>query len=312
MKRKIVFVFVGLSLVIFPIIISSPYLSHLAGLILITSLYAMAYNLLFGVLGYVSFGHAGFFGVGSYTVVFFLQGVSSDIFLSIAAGMIFSGVTGVIIGFFCLRNTKIYFAFLTLAFAQAIWAIAFKWISVTNGMSGISVPVGKVVFLPSFDLYNPRVYYYVILFVVVVCVFVLRRIVNSPFGYSLKAIHNNLERAQFVGIQVKEHVFVAIVISAIFSGAAGALQAPLVGRVTPDALYWTNTASALLMTILGGFRYFYGPVVGAFIWMILRELIVTYTIFWQLILGLILALVVLFLPGGILGFLHGKLHHPRS
>jgi len=307
MWRRSSLVIIGLILVGFPFFIPSSYVSYLATQILITALYAISYNLLFGYLGYISFGHAAFFGVGAYVATFILRGLSSSVLLSIVGGLIGGGITGFLIGIFCLRHTKLYFAMVTLAFAQIIWAVAYKWRAVTNSRAGLVVPTGKITFLPTINLFDSENFYYMALVIVIICLFLLWKIVNSPFGYTLRAIRDNGERAEFVGIQVKRHLLTAVVMSAMFSGVAGALSASLVGMVNPDCLYWTNTAAGLLMAILGGFRFFLGPAVGAFIWLGIKEVIITYTLYWQIVLGLILALVVIFLPGGVLGFISDKL-----
>ena len=213
-------------------------------------------------------------------------------------------------GFFCVRLTKIYFAMLTLAFAQIVWAICFKWNDVTGGEQGLSnVPypdLGWMAAIPG--LGRMRVgehYFYLTLVLVGVCFLILRRISESPFGRILTTIRENPERAEFIGIHVRRYELAAFVVAGVFAGLAGALFGIFNRGVFPDFGYWSKSAEVLIMVILGGMGQFWGPLVGAFTLTALNQQITSYTEFWPMVLGLILIVLLYAFPAGILGTLVG-------
>jgi branched-chain amino acid transport system permease protein len=186
---------------------------------------------------------------------------------------------------------------LTLAFSQIVWAIVFKWNSLTGGDNGIiGIP------FPAF-LDSPTRFYYFTLGVVVVSLFLMRKIVDSPFGRMLTTIRENPERTEFIGIHVKFFQLIAFILSGAFSAIAGALFAILNHSIFPDLLYWPQSAEVLIMSLLGGIYSFFGPFVGAALILYLRMIVTSYTQYWPLIMGTILALILFFFPGGIVGFL---------
>jgi branched-chain amino acid transport system permease protein len=273
--------------------------------ILIFSLFAVSLNLLLGYTGLVSFGQAAYFGIGAYTCALMMKKASVAFLLAFVTAGLFGAAAALIIGFFCVRLTKIYFAMLTLAFSQIVWAIVFKWNSLTGGDSGfIGIPFPQ-------HLDSRTRFYYFTLAVVVVSLFVLRRLVNSPFGRMLTTIRENPERTEFIGINVKLFQLAAFVISGFFSGIAGALFAIFNHSIFPDILFWPASAEVLIMTLLGGIYSFFGPVVGAAALLYLRMQVTSYTEYWPLILGTILALILFFFPGGIVGFLQSQLARLR-
>ena len=269
--------------------------------ILIFALFAVSLNLLIGYTGLVSFGHAAYFGIGAYACAL-LMGKASVIFpIAFLAAGLFGAAAALIIGFFCVRLTKIYFAMLTLAFSQIVWAAAFKWNSLIGGDTGfIGIP------FPEY-LDSKTRYYYFTLAMVIVCLFIIRKVVNSPFGRILTTIRENPERTEFIGINVKFFQLVAFIISGFFSAIAGALFGIFNHSVFPDLLFWPASAEVLIMTILGGMYSFFGPVVGAAVLLYLRLQVTSYTQYWPLILGTILAVLLFFFPGGIVGFLQTRL-----
>ena len=218
----------------------------------------------------------------------------------VAAG-VFGAIAALIIGFFCVRLTKIYFAMLTLAFSQIVWATAFKWNSLTGGDTGfIGIP------FPQYLDSRTRFYYFTLL-IVILCLFIIRKVLNSPFGRILTTIRENPERTEFIGINVKLFQLVAFIIAGFFSAIAGALFGIFNHSVFPDILFWPASAEVLIMTILGGMYSFFGPVVGAAVLLYLRMQVASYTQYWPLILGMVLAVLLFFFPGGIVGFLQTRL-----
>jgi branched-chain amino acid transport system permease protein len=226
-----------------------------------------------------------------------------------AAGLL-AGLFALVFGYFCVRLTRIYFAMLTLAFAQIVWAICFKWNEVTGGEQGMpEIPY------PSFDWmeraaaslplvggYRTSDHYYVLCVLLVgACVWVLRRIVGSPFGRMLTTIRENAERAEFIGVNVRRYELAAFVIAGAFAGLAGGLFGIFNRGVFPDFVYWTKSSEVLIMTLLGGMGTFYGPAVGAVVLIWLNQQIVSYTEYWPLILGIILVVLLFAFPGGLAG-----------
>jgi branched-chain amino acid transport system permease protein len=269
--------------------------------ILIIALFAVSLNLLLGYTGMVSFGQAAYFGIGAYTCALLMKKASVVFPIAFVAAGVFGAIAALIIGFFCVRLTKIYFAMLTLAFSQIVWAIVFKWNSLTGGDTGfIGIPFPH-------HLDSKVRFYYFTFAVVALSLFIIRKIVNSPFGRILTTIRENPERTEFIGINVKLFQLVAFMISGFFSAIAGALFGIFNHSIFPDLLFWPASAEVLIMTILGGMYSFFGPVVGAAVLLYLRMQVTSYTQYWPLILGTILAVLLFFFPGGIVGFLQTRL-----
>jgi branched-chain amino acid transport system permease protein len=265
--------------------------------ILIMGLFAVSLNLLLGYAGLVSFGQAAYFGIGAYTCALLMKKAALVFPLAFIAAGLAGALGALIIGFFCIRLTQIYFSMLTLAFSQIVWAIVFKWNSLTGGDTGL-IGINFPEFLDS----STRFYYFT-LAVVVVSLFVMRKIVDSPFGRMLTTIRENPERTEFIGINVKLFQLIAFMISGGFAAFSGALFGIFNHSLFPDLLYWSQSAEVLIMCLLGGMYSFFGPLVGAGIILYLRMLVTSYTQYWPLIMGTILALLLFFFPGGVVGFL---------
>ena len=272
---------------------------------LIAAIGALGFNLLLGYTGLLSFGHSAFFGGGAYVVAFmvkYLKIASMELFL--AGSALASAILSVLFGYVCVRYTRIFFGILTLALSQVLWSLAFKFFWVTGGTDGLRVPTPTLIgFRPTGDKmdYLAHQYYYYVLVVFAIAVFVMWVIVHSPFGKALQAIRDNETRAEFIGIRIRRYRLVAFVISGVFTGIAGALWAPLNGLASPDVLIWTFSGEIVFMTVLGGFRTFVGPIVGAIAFTYLKTYAVGFTTYWQLLLGVVLVVLVLALPTGIMG-----------
>jgi branched-chain amino acid transport system permease protein len=267
----------------------------------IWSLFAVAFNLLMGYTGLISFGQAAYLGIGGYATGLLLKKITGFPFaLGFVAAPLASALAALIIGYFCIRLSHIYFAMLTLAFSQIVYFTAFKWYDFTGGDNGlIGVPVPDWVQDPTFTNY-----YRFVLVVCVIGIFVLWRIVNSPFGKTLTAIRENPERAGFIGINVKRYQLYAFMIAGAFSGLAGALIMLNERSVYPDLAFWTRSTQVLLMSILGGVYTFSGPIVGAFLLLFMdADITQNYPDIWQLFLGIVLILILYGLPGGVMGFI---------
>jgi branched-chain amino acid transport system permease protein len=299
---------VALVLLVLPYIVT-PYQTILMSYGLIMAIAALGFNLLLGYTGLLSFGHSAYFGLGAYAVAFMVKYLHvSSMELFVIGGLIATLLVTAVFGCICVRYTRIFFAILTMALSQVLWSLAFKFFWVTGGTDGLriptptilhglaTVPKNKIAFL-SFS------YYYYVLVVFIVCVVLMWVIVHSPFGQALQAIRDNETRAAFLGVRVRWARWVAFMISGGFTGVAGILWAPLNGLTTPDILYWPFSGEIVFLTVLGGFGTFSGPIVGAVVFNYLKTYAVGLTVYWQLLLGAVLIVLVLALPTGIMGTL---------
>jgi branched-chain amino acid transport system permease protein len=276
--------------------------------ILIYALFALSLNLLLGVTGLVSFGHVAYFGLGAYICALLMKSLHWPFLLAFPAAGLGAGFFALIFGFFCVRLTKIYFAMLTLAFSQIVWAICFKWNDVTGGDQGLpDVPfpdLGWMSSLPGFGRFRiGDEFYFLVLVLVMLCVAALRRLERSPFGRVLTTIRENPERAAFVGVNVRAYELAAFTVAGIFGGFSGALFGIFNRGVYADFVFWSKSADVMIMTILGGMNHFWGPMVGAAVLTILNQQITSYTEYWPLVLGTILVVLLFAFPGGIMGAL---------
>jgi len=272
---------------------------------LIAAIGALGFNLLLGYTGLLSFGHSAFFGGGAYAVAFlvkYLKVASMELFL--AGSALATAIISLLFGYVCVRYTRIFFGILTLALSQVLWSLAFKFFWVTGGTDGLRVPTPTLLGIAEkgdkMDFLAHQYYYYVLV-VFALCAFLMWVVVHSPFGKALQAIRDNETRAEFIGIRIRRYRLVAFVISGVFTGIAGALWAPLNGLASPDVLVWTFSGEIVFMTVLGGFRTFVGPIVGAIAFTYLKTYAVGFTTYWQLLLGVVLVVLVLALPTGIVG-----------
>jgi branched-chain amino acid transport system permease protein len=282
----------------------------------ILALFAVSLNLLLGYTGLVSFGHAAYFGIGAYTTGILMKKLAVPFVIAFPAAGVVAALFALVFGFFCVRLTKIYFAMLTLAFAQIVWAICFKWNDVTGGEQGMpEIPYPDLAWMEKLPLVNTLRtsdhFYLVTVVLVATCLWLLRRVVGSPFGRILTTIRENPERAEFIGVNVRRYELVAFVIAGAFAGLAGGLFGIFNRGVFPDFAYWPKSSEVLIMTILGGMGHFYGPAVGALVLLVLNQQITSYTQYWPFILGSILIVLLFVFPGGIVGALDTAWHRLR-
>lgn len=292
---------------VFPFVV--PY-KALATQVLIYGLFALGYNLLYGYTGLLSFGHAAYWGLGAYGTGIALARLQiGSLWGALGAGLLLAGVGGIIVGFFCLRRRGIYFAMLSLAFAQLLYFIAFHLADVTggdDGLRGVGVPPLR---LPGVTLAldSSLAFYYFAFAVVTLAMLVLKRILDSPFGAVLQAIRENSDRAVACGYDIRRIKLLSFVFSALFCGLAGGLDALRLGVVPVESLYWTTSGQVVIMTLLGGAGTFFGPFVGATTFLVLEDRLSVVTESWPLFIGLIFMAFVLFLPKGIWGTLLARL-----
>jgi branched-chain amino acid transport system permease protein len=266
----------------------------------------LGFNLLFGYTGLVSFGHALFIGIGAYTGAFLaghfrVRSLEIILLAAAAAGALVAAPVATL----CVRYVKIYFGMLTLAFGMVFYTFVLKFYRLTGGDEGLPFPrpslLGKSLdAMPKTD-YLVGPYYYYVLAVLVLAALCMWRIVNSPFGLCLKTIRDNPAKAETLGISVTRYRWYAFMISAVYTAVGGALLGPPTGNVDPTLAYWTHSGNIVFMTLLGGFSSFFGPVLGAFVFIYLQNWVMSIVPYWRLIFGAILAVVVIFAPGGLMG-----------
>jgi len=312
-----------LLLVVAPFVLP-PFQVTLLTEVLVFAIFATAFNLLYGYTGLLSFGHAMFLAVAGYTVAKVVQVVApalnfAGIFggasvlvtfvVAVILGVIAATLLAIFVGYLSVQLTEIYFALITLSFSMAIYFIALQSIIVnTNGSDGLTFLLGDVnLFGFEFTLMNiryPLVYYFIVLLFFVGALYALWRVVQSPFGMVCRAIRENPDRAEAMGIDVTRHSWYTFIVSGAFSGLAGTLLIPLLTNVNPGQAHWTTSAEPVIMTVIGGPYSFLGPVAGAFTYRYLRwgiSRVPALEAHWQLFMGLLILIVVLFFNQGVAG-----------
>ena len=221
--------------------------------------------------------------------------------MTLVAAIPVSALGALIVGFFCVRLTGIYFAILSLAFGELLFYIVFSWYSFTKGDDGIQGLMAPPI------LKSGLAYYYFTLAVVVIAALLLWKITRSPFGYTLRMLRDNQNRTAFLGIDIRKVMLLNFVIAGAFAGLAGALWGPFQRSVSPALLGWHQSGVPVFMTLIGGAAHFAGPLVGSIIYTALNAYVTQFTTYWPLTIGLIILGMVLFLPGGLLSVLDGWL-----
>lgn len=264
----------------------------------IMGLFAMSLNLILGYGGMVSFGHAAFFGVGAYTVALLMKKAGWPLYLALLAAPVAAAVAAAIIGWFCVRLLGLYFAILTLAFGQLLYMIVFQWRDLTGGDDGLHG-------IPRPEALGPIGYYLLCLIIFLICFWLMRMIVNSSFGLSIRTIRENIERAKFIGINVRRYQWLNFIIAGAFAGLAGGLLTELNRFAQTDFLHWSKSAEPVLASLVGGMYSLAGPAIGSavliFLKIILQQLHKSMVEVWAIVLGLVLLAVVLFAPDGLVG-----------
>jgi branched-chain amino acid transport system permease protein len=289
-------------LLVFPFLM--PY-DALSVNILIFGLYAVGFNLLFGYTGMLSFGHAAFLGVGSYLAGISVVHAGWPWWAAIAVGVAASCLAGLVIGYLAIRTRGIYFSMVTLALAQIVYYVFYKaerWTGGENGLRGVKV---EAIHLPgiSIDFLNPLNKYYVILVFVALALWFVSRVLNSPFGAVIEAIRENEKRAAACGYDVARAKLLVFVLSAGICGLAGALRALHLSVVPIDSLHYLQSGQAVMMALLGGMGTFFGPFVGAAVFLYMEDVVTNLTRYWMGVVGVVFMVFVLFFPKGIWGTL---------
>jgi branched-chain amino acid transport system permease protein len=279
---------------------------QLGTLVVVMALAATALNFLLGFTGMLSFGHAAFFGLGGYGAGLTIKYLVPDTLLGMAVGVATAIVAAAIIGKLIVHLRGIYFAMVTIAFGQIFYFIAFRWNNVTGGDDGLSnwhrMPI-RLGFVTINILDSPVTFYYFVLFFFALSLAAMAWALRSPFGRTLLAIRENERRACFLGIPVDNHIWLSWMISCGFAGLAGTLYVLLNNFADPHQLHWEQSGEFVIMAVLGGMRSFWGPLVGAAIFMVLQNYVSSVTENWMSFVGLFFVVIVLFFPDGVLGLL---------
>lgn len=299
MPRQLPWLAVGVVLALAPLTLPD-YATTLLTEMLILGLFAMSLDLMVGYTRLISFGHAAAYGLGAYASGWLLlHGL--PLMLAVPAAMGFAGVVGIGIAWISTTASGVSFAMLTLAFAQLLYAIAYKWNAVTGGSNGLAgIPRRPGPF--GFALFDGRIgFYYLALIALAVGFVFCVTLVNSPFGAVLRGIRENEAKTRSLGFNTRLYKVAVVTISFVLGGLAGALYAPFAGFADSDLLFWLLSGQVLIMVIIGGAGTLIGPVLGAAFFLLASQLLSSYTDSWALFFGLIFIGFVLFVPQGIWG-----------
>ncbi|MEO8166308.1 MAG: branched-chain amino acid ABC transporter permease [Betaproteobacteria bacterium] len=266
------------------------------------AIFATSLNLLVGYGGMVSFGHGLFYGLGAYSFALLMQMMGTSIPVAFGLTLLISAGVAVIVGAICIRLKEIYFSFLTLAFQMLLHSIIIAWTSVTGGDQGLTGGVPRPEFL-GIQLDEPRQLYLFCCVVLVISLLIMRHVLQSPFGFTLRMIRDNPRRAGFLGIQVWRIRLLAFVVAGIFGSIGGLLMSLFVSSAYPDFVYWTVSGEAIFMILLGGMNVFLGPLAGAGILLLLNDMVTKFTQHYSLVLGIVILFFALGLRKGLLGFI---------
>lgn len=283
--------------------------TELASRVVVLGLAAIAVNFLLGFTGVLSFGHAAYFGLGAYGAAMTIKFLVPSTPLAIVVGVLVGTAAAVVVGYLIKSLRGTYFAMVTIAFGQVFYFIAFRWNAVTGGDDGLTGWTRQPLHLGFTQvdiLHNDKAFYYLALALFAFGVGAMALLLRSPLGRTLVAIRENERRARFLGVPVERHVWLSFVISGAFCALAGALFALLSNFTDPRSLHWTLSGNFVIMAVLGGMRSFWGPLVGAAVFVVLQDYISSHTENWMSFIGLFFVLVVLFFPRGVLGILRRR------
>jgi branched-chain amino acid transport system permease protein len=306
----------ALDLVVIAALVTMPYwmaaiggYTELASRIVVMGLAAMSLNFLLGYTGVLSFGHAAYFGLGGYGVAMAIRYLGWGSLPAMGLGIVVAMVAAVVIGALIVRRRGVYFAMVTIAFGQVFYFIAFRWSDVTGGDDGLTgwrrAPI-DFGFAKLDIAQNDKAFYYFTLVIFLICAAAMARLLASPLGRSLIAIRENERRARFLGIDIERRIWLSFVISCFFVSIAGGLYALLNNFIDPRALRFDLSGNFVIMAVMGGMRSFWGPLLGAAIFVALQDVLSSRTENWMFLIGAVFVLVVRFFPRGLLGVLMAR------
>lgn len=284
------------------------YILYMIESILILCLFSFSVNLLLGYTGLLSFGQGAFYAAGAYSCGKILL-AGGNLLLGIIGGVAIAGVLALILGWFCVRHTRIYFSMITLAFGMMVFEWCRRW-DFVGGYYGLRYLPKAAIEIPhiiSVDMTARLPEYYFVLIVVLIAIFIFYRLVHSPLGLTFQGIRDSESRVAFTGISVRNTRLLCFVIAGMYAGLAGGLV-PLIERyVSPTTSHWSTSASPVVATLLGGMYTFSGPIVGSIVYFLVKDIVLRYTDEWMLPLGVIVVAFVLGFRGGIVGTIQQRL-----
>ena len=297
-NRLLLMVATGIVLIILPFIFSNPYYLKILITFGIFAIFALSLNFIVGYIGEISFGHAAFLGLGAYFTSLMIYYFNISYWLSLIIALVLTGIVGAFIGMLSLRLQGVHFAIITLAFAEVFRLIILNLSEVTRGAMGLSVSAPNIPFT-QISLSNSVLFYYLVFLVLVGVISLNKLLMSTPYGKAIIAVRESNHLASSIGINVGKYKIITFTISSVIAALAGALYAPYVGIITPELLSVHYTTEGLLMVIVGGKGFLFGPLIGAFIFTIIPEF------FWMspemqlVVFGIILVLSILYMPKGI-------------
>jgi branched-chain amino acid transport system permease protein len=270
--------------------------------VLVYALTGMALNLLLGYTGYISFGEAAYFGLGAYGAGLVLKFLYPSTVLAVLAGVLLGGLAAVGIGPLIMRRRGVYFAMTTIAFSQMFYFIAERWNTLTGGEDGLKgfqrQPIDLGFATISLEGVN---FYYFVLLCFAVAAGLMAMLLRSPLGHTWTAIRENTKRARYLGLHTERFVWAAFAVAGLFAGLGGTLEALLNNFTSPQDLYFIVSGNFVILVVLGGMGTFWGPLVGAAIFITAQDYLSSLTANWQSFVGVLFVIVVLAFPRGILG-----------
>jgi branched-chain amino acid transport system permease protein len=305
-SKKLIIAFAGIILilllpVVLPLFMQARFYIYLISLILVFGLFATSLNFVLGFGGIYQFHHGVFYGIGAYASALMLLKSGLPYWVGLIAGPVVSAILSLFMGLICLRLSKLYFGMLQVSLGSLVWVVIYRWRSLTGGEDGLhGIPMPELIS-------SPTGAYYFSFIVCMVCFFIIYKMIKAPFGSILQGIRDNAVRSEMIGVNVKRHQLAALIIAGFFAGVAGVLFIVVDNSAFPDMLFWTLSMEVMIMCLLGGWHIFIGPLAGAALMVLFRTFIGTFTIYWAFIQGIILMIIIFFLPSGVLGYFEKKM-----
>lgn len=264
-------------------------------------------NLVFGYTGLLSFGHAMFVAIGAYTAAYLTAARILHLEVILLTAAVVAVAAAVPVGLLCIRYVRIYFSMLTLAFSMLLYSFLYKFYPITGGDEGlrIKMPASLLFDVSRMDtvgiLTGP--FYYYVLAMLIALTYLMWRITASPFGLGLRAIRDNQQKAEYLGVRIQRNRLIVFVIAGVYGALGGVIVSIPVGLADPSLAYWLQSGNLVFMLLLGGYTNFFGPILGSVVFTFFQDQLMSYTEYWRLTFGIVLAVIVIFLPNGLMGVL---------
>ncbi len=298
-------------LLLAPVLFPQPALRDFLIYVIAYGLLAMSLNLLVGLTGLVSFGHAAYFASGAYVFGLLMQSGAVSIPVAMLATVSGTALLALVIGAICVRLRDIYFSFITLAFQMFIHSVILTWVSLTGGDQGLRGGIPRPPFL-GLSLADAMTLYVICAVLFVGCIVIMRQVSQSPFGYTLRLIRDNPARANFLGVNVLRMKLGVFVLAGAMASVGGIVLALFVSGAYPEFGFWTTSGEAIFMIMLGGTQLFLGPLVGALLLQTLNHFVTIYTEYHGLVLGVVILAIVLGLRRGVADFAYEQIMAYRA